>query len=216
MSDVKKIEGTDQLTTPANIVTMIRIIFIPVFVVLMLCPWSDWIGWEGGADWQPVIAAIVFVLLSVTDTLDGYLARSRHEVTDLGKFMDPLADKILVASAMIVLVEVDLLPSWIPILILAREFIVSGIRMIAATNKVVIAASWIGKFKTAFTMVALTMFVIMGSPALFEVLPVSQGVFVALSWIVMLIAVVLTVVSLVDYFMKSKHLIGFGKAPQNA
>lgn len=120
MSDAKKISGSEQLMTAANVVTMVRIAFIPVLVFIMLAPWVSWLGWDNGHLWQPIIAAVVFVILSVTDTLDGYLARSRNEVTDFGKFMDPLADKILVASAMLALVETGVLPSWIAIVILAR------------------------------------------------------------------------------------------------
>ncbi|MGN0262243.1 MAG: CDP-diacylglycerol--glycerol-3-phosphate 3-phosphatidyltransferase [Eggerthellaceae bacterium] len=213
MSDVKKISGSEQLMTAANIVTMVRIALIPVLVFIMLAPWVSWLSWENGYLWQPVIAALVFVILSVTDTLDGYLARSRNEVTDFGKFMDPLADKILVASAMLALVETGVLPSWIAIVILAREFIVSGIRMLAATEQVVIAASWYGKAKTAFTMVAITLFIIMNAPVVYENIPLTQGQLVAFSWFIMIIAVVLTIVSMVDYIVKSKHLLGFGDKP---
>lgn len=213
MSDAKKISGSDQLMTAANVVTMVRIAFIPVLVFIMLAPWVSWLGWDNGHLWQPVIAALVFVILSVTDTLDGYLARSRNEVTDFGKFMDPLADKILVASAMLALVETGVLPSWIAIVILAREFIVSGIRMLAATEQVVIAASWYGKAKTAFTMVAITLFIIMNAPVVYENIPLTQGQLVTFSWFIMIIAVVLTIVSMVDYIVKSKHLLGFGEKP---
>lgn len=213
MSETKKISGSEQLMTAANIVTMVRIAFIPVLVFIMLAPWVDWLGWDNGYVWQPIIAALVFVILSVTDTLDGYLARSRNEVTDFGKFMDPLADKILVASAMLALVETGVLPSWIAIVILAREFIVSGIRMLAATEQVVIAASWYGKAKTAFTMVAITLFIIMNAPVVYENIPLTQGQLVGFSWLIMIIAVVLTIVSMVDYIVKSKHLLGFGEKP---
>lgn len=213
MSETKKISGSEQLMTAANIVTMVRIAFIPVLVFIMLAPWVNWLGWDNGYVWQPIIAALVFVILSVTDTLDGYLARSRNEVTDFGKFMDPLADKILVASAMLALVETGVLPSWIAIVILAREFIVSGIRMLAATEQVVIAASWYGKAKTAFTMVAITLFIIMNAPVVYENIPLTQGQLVGFSWLIMIIAVVLTIVSMVDYIVKSKHLLGFGEKP---
>ena len=213
MSEAKKISGSEQLMTAANIVTMVRIAFIPVLVFIMLAPWVKWLGWDNGHLWQPIIAAAVFVILSVTDTLDGYLARSRNEVTDFGKFMDPLADKILVASAMLALVETGVLPSWIAIVILAREFIVSGIRMLAAKEQVVIAASWYGKAKTAFTMVAITLFIVMNAPVVYENIPLTHGQLVTFSWFIMIIAVVLTIVSMVDYIAKSKHLLGFGESP---
>lgn len=209
MTEAKKIEGVEQLMTPANVVTMIRIVFIPVFVVIMLAPWPEWLSLADAGAWQPVFAALFFVLLSATDSLDGYLARSRGEVTDLGKFMDPLADKILVASAMVALVELGVLPSWIVMVVLAREFIISGIRMMAATKNVVIAASWYGKAKTIFTMVALTLFILMDCPLVYDSIPFTHGQLVSFSWILMIIAVILTIVSLVDYFMKSKSLLGF-------
>ena len=123
----------DKLWTPANIVTLIRICLVPVFVLAILSPWPEWVGLPGiTMEAKCVIAAGIFILISCTDWIDGYLARSRGEVTDFGKFMDPLADKILVTAALIALVELAVLPGWPVLIILAREFIVSGIRMVAA------------------------------------------------------------------------------------
>ena len=117
--------------TPANIITMVRICLVPVFVVAIISPWPEWIGFVELDVWKAWIAAGIFVVISCTDWLDGYLARKRNEVTDFGKFMDPLADKILVTAALLVLIELGALPSWVVLLIVAREFIVSGVRMVA-------------------------------------------------------------------------------------
>ena len=130
------------LWTPANIVTMIRILFVPVFVIALISPWPLWIDSSGGLDFlKPWVALVIFLVLSLTDSVDGYLARSRNEVTNFGKFMDPLADKILVFAALVALVELNVLPSWVVLVILMREFIVAGVRMLAASRGMVIAAS---------------------------------------------------------------------------
>ena len=194
--------------TPANVVTLIRIIFVPVFVVVLLSPWPSWfpeVPWL--AAWQPWIAAALFIVLAATDSLDGYLARSRNEVTTFGKFMDPLADKLLVCSALVALVELRILPAWVVIIIIARDFIMSGIRLMAASKGEVIAASWYGKFKTVFQMIAIVMFLVMGSLSqLFSDSFVK--VFGVLSWVMMGIALVLTIVSLVDYFYNARFVLG--------
>lgn len=201
----------ENIMTPANIVTCTRIVLIPVFVVLAVAPWPAWFG---GADpsglvaAQPWVAAIVFALLAGTDWVDGHLARSRNEVTTFGKFLDPLADKILVMAALLVLVEQGLLPSWIPLVIVAREFIVSGLRMLAAADGVVIAASWYGKAKTFVTDIAIVFFLVMTSPAIAQ--SGFAGPFVIFSWILMIAAVILTIFSMVDYLLKSKSVIGLG------
>lgn len=154
----------DKLWTPANIVTLIRICLVPVFVLAILSPWPEWVGLPGiTMEAKCVIAAGIFILISCTDWIDGYLARSRGEVTDFGKFMDPLADKILVTAALIALVELAVLPGWPVLIILAREFIVSGIRMVAASKGTVIAASWYGKAKTVFQIIAIVLFLLKDS-----------------------------------------------------
>lgn len=212
MVEQKKIEGAEQLMTPANIVTLLRIVFIPVFMLAIVGPWENWVpdGW-GAEAWKPWISAAVFVILCITDTVDGYLARSRGEITDLGKFMDPLADKILVAAALLALIELDVLPSWCAMIILAREFIVSGIRMVAASKNVVIAASWYGKAKTVFQMIAILLFIVKDSPLISAYLPITHHQLYLFSWIIMATALILTVVSMLDYFVKARELLGFRK-----
>ncbi len=151
-----------RIWTPANVVTFLRICLVPLFVVALLSPWPEWFGVHDVVSDQTkaLVAAGVFVAISCTDWVDGYLARSRGEVTDLGKFLDPLADKILVAAALIALVELRVIPSWPVLVILVREFIVSGIRMLAAAKGVVIAASWYGKAKTVLQIVAIVLFLV--------------------------------------------------------
>lgn len=204
---------TDKLLTPANIVTMVRICLVPVFVLVFLSPWPQWLGLGWTTDQtKSLIAAGLFILISCTDWVDGYLARSRGEVTDFGKFMDPLADKILVAAALLALVELSVLPSWPVLIILVREFIVSGIRMIAATKGEVIAASWYGKAKTVFQIVAIVLFIVKDSLYLPTPASAIGSPLYVLSWVVMLIALVLTVVSMLDYLSKARHILGFSPA----
>ena len=206
--------SNNELTTPANIVTIIRICLVPVFLVMLLCPWVEWLGLSSiePSDAR-IFAAVAFIIISCTDFIDGYLARSRNEVTDFGKFADPLADKILVAAALVALVELDSLPAWVALVILAREFIISGVRMIAAARGEVIAASYWGKFKTAFQMTGIVLFTIQGSHLVASFGPdFERGLFV-FAWVVMGIAVLLTVWSLIDYLYKARHL--FLKRPES-
>ena len=216
-TDQAKPTSTDKLMTPANIVTLARICLVPVFVVVLISPWPQWLGLPQVADdAKSLIAAGIFILISCTDWLDGYLARSRGEVTDFGKFMDPLADKILVAAALLALIELGSLPSWVALVILAREFIVSGVRMVAASEGVVIAASWYGKFKTVFQMAAIVLFCVKDSYMVGSLNAALSDWLWLLSWGVMIIALVLTVVSMLDYIAKARHLIGFGRKPKGA
>ena len=203
----------NDLATPANVITIVRICLVPVFVVMLLCPWIEWLGIKGidPSDGR-IFAAIAFIIIACTDFIDGYLARSRNEVTDFGKFADPLADKILVAAALISLVELDTLPAWVALVILAREFIISGVRMIAAARGEVIAASYLGKFKTASQMTGIVLFTIQGSNLVASFGPdFERGLFI-FGWVVMGIAVVLTIWSLVDYLYKARHL--FKSSPE--
>ncbi len=170
-----------------NKLTILRMILIVPFVIFMLVP----IG-GAAAKW---IALALFVIASMTDWLDGYLARRDNLVTTFGKFMDPLADKLLVCAAMICLVEMGRIPSWIVVIIMSREFIISGFRLVASDNGVVIAASYWGKFKTVSQMIMIIL-MIMDVPALAVV-----------TSIVMWIAVILTVVSLLDYLMKNRDVM---------
>ena len=198
----------DKLWTPANIVTLIRICLVPVFVLAIPSPWPEWVGLPGiTMEAKCVIAAGIFILISCTDWIDGYLARSRGEVTDFGKFMDPLADKILVTAALIALVELAVLPGWPVLIILAREFIVSGIRMVAASKGTVIAASWYGKAKTVFQIIAIVLFLLKDSLTFTTAAGAFTNPMFVLSWTVMVIALVLTVMSMLDYLVKARHLL---------
>ena len=205
MSNGKKVES---IWTPANVVTVVRICGVPIFVAAFLAPWPSWFPQVPElALAQPWVALALFIILAATDSVDGYLARSRNEVTTFGKFVDPLADKILVAAALLVLVELTVLPSWIALIILTREFIVSGLRMIAASQGEVVAASWYGKAKTVTQIIAITLFIVKEA-----VVPTTtpDSPLYLLAWAVMIIAVILTIVSMVDYFMKCRSFLGLG------
>ncbi len=170
-----------------NKLTIARVIMIPFFVLFLLT------GLGGAASkW---IALAIFIIASLTDLLDGHIARKYNLVTNFGKFMDPLADKLLVCAAMICLVEMGRLPAWIVIVIISREFIISGFRLIASDNGRVIAASYWGKFKTTFQMLMICLMIA----------DIAQIAVVTAA--VMWIALVLTVVSLVDYLVKNKDVL---------
>ena len=174
-----------------NKLTTLRVIMIPFFVFFLL--------WQNGENHTfRMIALVLFIAASLTDTLDGYLARKYNQVTNFGKFMDPLADKLLVCSALICLMDVGKLPSWAVIVIISREFIISGFRLIASDNGVVIAASYWGKFKTTFQMVSVVL-LILDIPALAFVTTICV-------WI----ALLLTIVSLVDYIYKNHKILTEG------
>ena len=210
MSDEPR-EATSSIWTPSNVITIVRILLVPVFVAALLAPWPEWFGDISGVlnEWKSIVAAGVFVLISCTDWLDGYLARSRNEVTDFGKFMDPLADKILVAAALIALVELGDLPTWVVLIILAREFIVSGVRMMAASKGVVVAASMLGKFKTVFQMIAIVLFTVKDSHMVGSIGEAVSDYLWDISWFVMLIALGLTIASMIDYLVKAREILGF-------
>jgi CDP-diacylglycerol--glycerol-3-phosphate 3-phosphatidyltransferase len=175
-----------------NKLTILRVIMIPFFVLALL--------YDGGENQTlRYVAAAIFIIASLTDMLDGKIARKYNLVTNFGKFMDPLADKLLVCSALICLVELKELPAWMVIVIISREFIISGFRLVASDNGVVIAASYWGKFKTTFQMIAVVL-LILGIPAL-------SMVTTAVVWI----ALVLTVISLVDYIAKNVNVLKEGK-----
>ena len=198
-----------QVFTAANTVTMVRIVLIPVFVFLILEPWPAWLGDPTWAVWfKPWVAAGVFALLALTDGVDGYLARSRNEITTLGKFLDPLADKILVTAALLALVELGTLPAWIALVIISREFLVSGLRMVASAEGQVIAASWYGKIKTVMQIIAVLLFIIKDSQAIIEMGSPAAEVVNIVAWIVMVVALILTLLSLADYFLKSSAVLG--------
>lgn len=200
---------TDKLWTPANIVTLLRICLVPVFVVAIISPWPAYFGLDSSSAVKSWVAAAIFILLAATDGVDGYLARSRGEVSDFGKFMDPLADKILVAAALLSLIELGVLPSWPALVILTREFIVSGIRMVAASKGTVIAASWYGKAKTVTQIIAIVLFIVKDSVVHIDPLEALYSPLYLVSWVVMIVALILTVISMLDYFVKARELLGF-------
>lgn len=174
-----------------NKLTILRVIMIPFFVVFMLIP-----DLAGAA--SKYIALAIFCVASFTDFLDGYLARRDNLVTNFGKFMDPLADKLLVCSALICLIP--RLPAWVVLIIIAREFIISGFRLVASDNGIVIAASYWGKFKTVSQMTMVILFI----------LDFQNPILVIVTQIVMWIALALTVISLVDYVWKNRQVLTQG------
>ena len=180
-----------------NQLTIFRMIMIVPFVVLLL---GGNAGWFGNNVLIPnIVALAIFIIASLTDLIDGKIARKYNLVTNFGKFMDPLADKLLVCSALIALVEMARIPSWVVIIIISREFIISGFRLVASDNGVVIAASYWGKFKTTFQMVMVCLMLI-NVPGWITWLDILTNV-------VMWIALILTVVSLIDYLVKNKGVM---------
>ena len=177
-----------------NKLTIFRMILIPFFVVFMKLP-------IGGGDIHRYIALVIFVVASLTDTLDGYIARRDNLVTDFGKFMDPLADKLLVCSAMICLIDTGQLPSWVVIVIISREFSISGFRLIAADNGIVIAASKWGKLKTICQMVMIIVLL----------LHFSGQVAWVIEQVLIYLALALTIISLLDYLYKNRSVMSSQK-----
>jgi len=192
----------------ANTVTLTRMVLIPGFLVVLLADWPVWLNAPVYIEaLRPWIAAAVFGMIAATDGVDGYLARSRNEVTTFGKFLDPLADKLLVTAALLALVELDVLPAWIAFVIIAREFIVSGLRMVASAEGQVIAASWYGKVKTVVQIIAIIMFIVKDS-GLLKLLGAEFFLFFQVaSWAVMGAAVVMTLMSMVDYFRHAADVL---------
>ena len=181
-----------------NKLTVLRVIMVPFFVFFMLT------GVGGAANkW---IALIIFCVASLTDMLDGKIARARNLVTNFGKFMDPLADKMLVSSAFICLVAQNKIAAWIVIVIIAREFVISGFRLVASDSGVVIAASYWGKFKTNFQMFAIILLML----NLGENFPAYAGGIHIAEQILIYIALILTIVSLVDYLAKNIDVLKEG------
>jgi CDP-diacylglycerol--glycerol-3-phosphate 3-phosphatidyltransferase len=174
-----------------NKLTLFRVILIPFFVFFLLAPYFEGYG--------NYIALAIFFVASLTDMLDGKIARKYNLITDFGKFMDPLADKLLVCSALIGLVELELLPAWIVIIIIAREFIISGFRLIASDNGIVIAASYWGKFKTVFQMLMVIVLILNQY--------LENPVLSVIGTILIVLATLLTVISLIDYIWKNKNVL---------
>ena len=177
--------------TTASKITLVRVVLIPVYMFLMLLS-------AGGAEWLRWAAVAVFIIASVSDFLDGYIARHYNQVSDFGKFLDPLADKLLVTACMMIFVGWGRMPSWLVFIVIAREFAISGLRMVAANNGTVIAAGWSGKIKTSCTMVGLIAMMVLPN------VPV-------LDTVVNVVILVTTVYSGVEYFVKNWHCLGLGK-----
>ena len=171
----------------ANKLTMLRVILIPIYLVV----------WHVNFVGNNLVALAIFVIASVTDFIDGYVARHYNQVTDFGKFMDPLADKVLVLSAMICFCAMGRFPAWALVIVMAREFAVSGLRMVAVDNGRVIAAGWSGKVKTFATMVCLCIMH----------LPVWEW----LMWVCVIVIAATTLYSGVEYFVKNKDVINTNK-----
>ncbi|NLK76193.1 MAG: CDP-diacylglycerol--glycerol-3-phosphate 3-phosphatidyltransferase [Clostridiales bacterium] len=172
-----------------NKLTILRVILIIPFVLCMLLPG---VGTAG-----KYVAVAIFIFASLTDMLDGKIARKNNLVTNFGKFMDPLADKLLVSSAMICLTANNKLAAWIVIVIISREFIISGFRLVASDNGIVIAASYWGKFKTTFQMIMIVMLI----------LDFNNDIYRICTTVVTYIALILTIISLIDYLAKNKAVL---------
>ena len=175
------------MNTP-NKLTVARMIIVPFLVVFLLTGW--------GGDANRYISLALFVVASVTDWFDGYLARKNNLVTNFGKFMDPLADKLIVCSAMICMIELNRLPAWFVIIIIGREFIISGFRLIAAENGIVIAANYWGKFKTASQMIMIILLILH-----------FDGIFVTLEQLFIWLSLALTIISLITYIWQNKSVL---------
>jgi len=171
----------------ANKLTMLRVILIPIYLVI----------WHLDFSFNYIVALAIFIVASVTDFIDGYIARHYNQVTDFGKFMDPLADKVLVLTAMICFCAMGRFPAWALVIVMAREFAVSGLRMVAVDNGRVIAAGWSGKVKTFATMVCLCIMH----------LPVWEW----LMWVCVIVIAVTTLYSGIEYFVKNKDVINTNK-----
>ena len=172
-----------------NKLTLLRVALIPFFVFFLLAP--------AFADNGKYIATVIFIIASLTDLFDGKIARKYNLVTNFGKFMDPLADKLLVSAALICFIELGSLPAWYVLIIISREFIISGFRLVASDKGVVIAASYWGKFKTTSQMIMVVLLI----------LNINHPVFRMLTQIFVWIAMILTLVSLIDYLMKNKDVL---------
>lgn len=184
-----------------NKITLSRICLIPIFIIILSIP-LDLGSWNIGATDLPIthfIAALIFIIASTTDWLDGYVARKYQLITNMGKFLDPLADKLLVSAAFILIVELGLAPAWVVILIISREFAVTGLRLVAAGEGIVLAASKMGKLKTVSQILAIILLLLHNFPFSYIGLPIDI--------ILLYIALILTVWSGVEYFVKNWHVM---------
>lgn len=192
----------------ANKLTMLRIFLVPLFLIFF----------AAGIPYGTFIATFIFIIASITDQLDGYIARSRNQITNFGKFMDPLADKLLVTAALISLVEMQVIPSWAAVIIIAREFAVSGLRTLAASEGVVIAASWWGKVKTVIQIIAILLLLLKVNvlesswlSSLVESSTIIKGFINNVPTAMLFLAVAATIISGVEYFVKNKKAINMNK-----
>jgi len=184
-----------------NRITLSRIVLIPIFILILSLP-LDWGSWSIGENILPIshfVAAIIFIVASGTDWLDGHYARKYNLVTNLGKFLDPMADKLLVLAAYVLLIELQIVPAWIVILILSREFAVTGLRLVAAGSGIVLAASSMGKLKTTFQLLSIIFLLLHDFPFSYLGWPVGN--------ILLYLAMILTVISGIDYFIKNWHVM---------
>ena len=171
--------------TTASKITLLRVLMIPVFMVLLLMGYS-------------IPALIVFIVASCTDFVDGYIARHYNQVSNFGKLLDPLADKLLVISCMVIFVQWGRMPAWAVMIVLTREFAVTGLRLVAVESGRVIAAAWLGKIKTACTMVGLCVMLLFTTSSV-------------LDWAVTLVIVLTTLVSGIEYFVKNWDVLDMEK-----
>lgn len=203
-----------------NKITLIRVLILPLIIVIPLLakinPENNFLSQNiiingviessrFNITWCNIIVLIIFVLASITDAIDGHIARSRNLVTDFGKFLDPLADKLLVTCAMLMLMEEGRLWGWVVAIILAREFAVTGLRSVAAANGTVIAASIYGKVKTISQMVMIVVLLLNNFP--FSILYIHTGIYIPFDIIIVCFATLMTIISGVDYFIKNKSAL---------
>ncbi|MEC5422623.1 CDP-diacylglycerol--glycerol-3-phosphate 3-phosphatidyltransferase [Virgibacillus sp. C22-A2] len=184
-----------------NKITLSRIFLIPIFIILLSVPFN-WGEWNIGETSLPVshfAAALLFIIAAATDWVDGYYARKYDLVTNLGKFLDPLADKLLVSAALILLVEMGIAPAWIVIVIISRELAVTGLRLVAAGEGIVLAAGSMGKLKTATQMIAISVLLLHNFPFSFIGFPFGM--------IMLYAALIFTIISGYDYFVKNWHVM---------
>ena len=173
----------------ANKITLFRVFLVPIFMIVLYSDINN----------SQLYAAIIFIFASLTDTLDGYIARSKNLVTNFGKFVDPLADKVLVSAALISLVEMGKIPAWIVVIIIAREFTITGFRIIAASEGITIAASPWGKVKTIAQLIAITLILLNNFPFTYLNIPMAT--------IMLYISLLFTVYSGYDYIHKNKDAL---------
>ncbi|GAA5415173.1 CDP-diacylglycerol--glycerol-3-phosphate 3-phosphatidyltransferase [Paraliobacillus ryukyuensis] len=184
-----------------NRITLSRIFLIPIFILLLTLP-INWGIWTMGTETLPIVdfvAALLFIIAAGTDWIDGYYARKYNLVTNLGKFLDPMADKLLVSAAYILLIEMGMVPAWIVIIIISREFAITGLRLVAAGEGLVLAAGNMGKWKTTFQLVSIATLLLHNFPFAYISFPFDI--------VTLYIALILTVLSGVDYFIKNWHVM---------